>query len=55
MSGGLHVLPFVVVEQIQAGAAEMNVVLGDLVAQQAPRAGVVLAGHRETACKIAQP
>src|SRR6185295_1461023 len=49
------VLAFVVVQQIEAGAAEMDVVPGDLVPQEAPGGRVLGPGHQETPCKIAQP
>src|SRR5436190_13102002 len=49
------VLSLVVIEQIEAGPAEMNVVLGDLVPEQAPGPRVFADRDDETACKIAQP
>ena len=51
----LDVFPLVVIEEVQAGATEMDVVFRDLVPEQAPGCGVVLRWHVETACKIAQP
>ena len=39
--------------QVQAGSAEMNVVLRDLVAQQPPRGAVVLDRDGQAACEIA--
>jgi hypothetical protein len=49
-----HILAFVVIQKIEPGAAEMNVVFGDLVAQQAARPRVVLPGTVRRR-KIAQP
>ena len=41
--------------QVEAGAGEMNRVLGDFVAQQPTRLAVFIAWDVETACQIAQP
>src|SRR5262245_50659102 len=51
----LNVLALVVIDQIEAGAAEVDVVLRDLVPQQAPGGAVMLGRHLEVPCKIAQP
>src|SRR5215831_16202020 len=51
----LDAIPFVVIDEVQAGTAEVNVVLRDFVPKQPPGRGVVLGRHVEPACKIAQP
>ena len=48
-------VPLVVRAEVQPGAGEMDLVLADLVAQQAPGRAVLVDRDGETACKIAQP
>src|SRR5206468_3228268 len=44
----LRLVPLVAVAEIQARSREVNIVRGNLIAQQAPRGAVILDGHDET-------
>ena len=44
----------VVPPEIQTRSLEVNLVVADLIAQQAPRRAVIVARDEQPACKIAQ-